>query len=254
VTLPPPDPTGDPDDSLQRRRRREAEASLALAGGGRPDPDPGPRASGPDDPDGPADGDVVEPDGADEAPEGTKSSARNTMEWVLVIAGAIVIAVVIRTFVFQTFWIPSPSMSTTLVENDRVLVNKVSYKLHDVHRGDVIVFERPPSEPESVVKDLIKRVVGLPGETVTLKDGKVRIDGKVLKEPYTNGQDTVPCAGGDPAFDTAEGLKVPEGHVLVMGDNRTNSHDGRCFGPIDEDLIVGRAFFIIWPPSKVGGL
>jgi signal peptidase I len=247
VTLPPDDPADEAPDGLDRRRQRHAEASAALAGGS---------VSAP--PQSPGDAPDADPDADDEpaaaAAPAPKSSARNTIEWIVVIAGAIVIAVVIRTFVFQTFWIPPPSMSTTLVENDRVLVNKISYKLHDVHRGDVIVFERPPNEPDSVVKDLIKRVVGLPGETVTLKDGKVRIDGRVLREPYTNGQDTVPCAGGDPAFDTPQGLTVPKGHVLVMGDNRTNSHDGRCFGPIDEDLIVGRAFFIIWPPSKAGGL
>jgi signal peptidase I len=149
-------------------------------------------------------------------------------------------------------------MASTLVENDRVLVNKLSYRFHDVRRGDVVVFERPDNMPTSSIKDLIKRVVGLPGDRVSIIDGKVRIDGKVLDEPYTNGQPTEPkvgCGAGDTTgIDTEQGFLVPEGHVLVMGDNRPNSDDGRCFGPIDEDLIVGRAFLIMWPPSKLGGL
>ena len=189
-----------------------------------------------------------------------KSPTRNALEWVAVIAGAVLIAVVIRTFVLQTFWIPSPSMSPTLVENDRVLVNKLSYRFHDVNRGDVIVFERPPTEPPNEVKDLIKRVVGLPGDRVSIIDGTVRIDGEVLDEPYVQGlqtiydgsctQPTVDMTG----LDTEEGWVVPEGNLFVMGDNRVNSHDGRCFGPIDEDLVVGRAFFIMWPPGHAGGL
>lgn len=188
-----------------------------------------------------------------------KSSRRNVIEWVAVIAGAIVIAVVVRTFIFQTFWIPSPSMSTTLVKDDRVLVNKLSYRFHDVNRGDVIVFERPANMPESDIKDLIKRVVALPGEHVSIIDQKVRIDGRPLDEPYTNGLPTEPrVACPQPAdltgIDTEAGYEIPKDHVLVLGDNRTDSTDGRCFGPIDEDLIVGRAFLIMWPPGKIGGL
>lgn len=186
-----------------------------------------------------------------------KSSMRNTLEWVAVIGGAIIIAVIVRTFVLQTFWIPSPSMSPTLVENDRVLVNKLSYKFGDVERGDVVVFERPPNEPPSDIKDLIKRVIALPGERVSIMDGKVSIDGKVLDEPYVHGLQTVldSCPiTYVPGIDTKEGFKVPADHLLVLGDNRINSHDGRCFGPIDEDLVVGRAFFLMWPPGHAGGL
>lgn len=187
-----------------------------------------------------------------------KSAARNIIEWVVVVVGAVVIAVVIRTFIFQTFWIPSPSMASTLVKDDRVLVNKLSYRFHDVNRGDVVVFERPENLPPSEIKDLIKRVVGLPGERVSIVDGMVHIDGQVLEEPYTDGQPTEPmvgCGSGDTAgIETPEGLEIPDGMLLVLGDNRTNSDDGRCFGPIDEDLIVGRAFLIMWPPSKMGGL
>jgi len=187
-------------------------------------------------------------------PATPKSQTRNLLEWAGVIVGAVLIAVIVRMFIFQTFWIPSESMSSTLVKNDRVLVNKLSYRLHDVNRGDVIVFERPPDMAPSEIKDLIKRVVGLPGERVSITEGKVHVNGRALDEPYTNGQPTEPCSSGEPALASDAGLKIPAGHVLVMGDNRGNSDDGRCFGPIDEDLIVGRAFVIMWPPSKLGGL
>ena len=186
-----------------------------------------------------------------------KSQIRNMLEWIAVVGGAVLIAVVVRTFLLQTFWIPSLSMSPTLVANDRVLVNKLAYRFHDVNRGDVIVFERPPTEAQSEIKDLIKRVVALPGERVSIMDGKVSVDGRKLDEPYTHGLDTVldSCPTTNvPGIDTKEGFKVPEDHVLVLGDNRVNSRDGRCFGPIDEDLIVGRAFFLMWPPSRAGGL
>lgn len=224
-----------PDDGVARRQQREDAATAE-------------EADAPEAPDAPS---------AAPKRKAPKSPTRNALEWVAVIGGAILIAVVVRTFILQTFWIPSPSMSPTLVQNDRVLVNKLAYRFHDVNRGDVIVFERPPNEPPSEIKDLIKRVVALPGERVSIMDGKVSIDGKVLDEPYTNGLETVLDACPItyvPGIDTAEGFEVPEGHVLVLGDNRVNSHDGRCFGAIDEDLIVGRAFFLMWPPGHAGGL
>lgn len=186
-----------------------------------------------------------------------RASTRNVIEWVLVLAGALVLALLVRTFAFQTFWIPSSSMSVTLETGDRVLVNKLSYRFGDPARGDVIVFERPPGEAGEI-EDLIKRVIGLPGERVSIMDGSVYIDSRRLEESYTNGERTEPtvgCGSGDTTgIDTPSGMLVPEGHVFVLGDHRTGSHDGRCFGPIDEDLIVGRAFLVIWPPSKFGGL
>ena len=234
MTDPRADPTPDHLAGLDRRQRRDEEAQDGLVG------EPG----------------AVALDGPPPPPP-PKSATRNGLEWVAVLVGAVLIAVVIRTFVLQTFWIPSPSMATTLVVDDRVLVNKLSYKLHDIHRGDVVVFERPSNEQPSDIKDLIKRVVALPGEQISITDGKVHIDGRELDEPYVNDLESnySVCGAGDVAgIDTEEGFTVPEGHVFVMGDNRTNSHDSRCFGPIDEDLVVGRAFAIIWPPSKAGGL
>lgn len=225
-----------PDDGLARRRARESEGEAAGTDPGATARSPQPAATAP----------------------ATSTGLRNAIEWVAVIVGALVIAIVVRTFVLQTFWIPSPSMSPTLVRDDRVLVNKLSYRFGDIERGDVVVFSRPPNEPPDEVKDLIKRVVALPGERISLVDGQVRIDGGLLEEPYVNGLQTIYNAGCSSVpldgIDTAEGYVVPDGHVFVLGDNRVNSHDGRCFGPIDADTVVGRAFFVLWPPSNAGGL
>jgi signal peptidase I len=191
----------------------------------------------------------IDTDGASLAPEPDEPAAtpppaadnrglRNLVEWIAIVVGALAVALIVKTFLIQAFFIPSLSMYPTLDEGDRVLVNKLSYKLHDVHRGDLVVFERPPGQPASDIKDLIKRVVGLPGDEIEARNGVVYIDGKRLDEPYlVDGVVT----------DNLPDQKVPAGHVWVMGDNRTDSADSRVFGPIDEDTIVGRAFIRVWP-------
>jgi signal peptidase I len=170
---------------------------------------------------------------------------RSIVEWGLVIVGALAAALLVKAFVIQAFFIPSGSMEPTLNVGDRVFVNKLSYKLHDVHRGDLVVFERPPNEAASDIKDLIKRVVALDGETVEGHDGKVYVDGEALDEDY------LPSGTYTTDFDPQ---KIPKDHVFVMGDNRGNSQDSRVFGPIDEELIVGRAFIRVWPPSDLSFL
>ena len=174
-----------------------------------------------------------------------RSSTRSVVEWVAVVGGALVVALVIRAFFLAAFYIPSESMVPTLEKGDRVLVNKLSYKLHDVHRGDVVVFERPPNEPDNGIKDLIKRVVALPGETIEVRDCKVLINGNPLQEPYVK-QWTRTC--------TSAPKTVGDNEVFVMGDNRDDSQDSRFFGPISQDLIVGRAFVVVWPLTNLGWL
>lgn len=181
---------------------------------------------------------------------------RSIIEWVAVVVGALVVALVVKTFLFQAFYIPSASMEPTLEKGDRVLVNKLSYDLHDVNRGDVVVFELPPEEvgPDGI-KDLIKRVVGLPGDIIETRDGVVYVNDRRLDEPYlADGMVT-----GDPASGNNPGIvrqTIPDGMVFVMGDNRSNSHDSRYSdrGPIPIDSIVGRAFVIVWPLGELGGL
>ncbi len=170
-------------------------------------------------------------------------------EWATVIAGAIGIALIVRAFLLASFFIPSPSMTPTLHNGDRVLVNKLAYRLHDVHRGDVVVFERPPELKDAPeVKDLIKRVIGLPGETVEFRDGRILIDGHLLDEPY------LPAGTQTLAKTKGDSITVEEGDVLVLGDNRENSKDGRYFGPFSQKLIVGRAFVLYFPMKNLGFL
>jgi len=188
-----------------------------------------------------------------EPPEDSSSSwVRGAVEWIVVIIGAVAVALVIQLTSIQAFYIPSKSMDPTLEVGDRLLVNKWSYRLHDVNRGDIVVFERPEGET-SDIKDLVKRVIGLPGETVTISDNHVLINGQVLDEPYlpegtqTAAVGTYPCPPSNPC-------QIPEGHVWVMGDNRPDSKDSRYFNSIPESKIVGRAFFRVWPLGRIGPL
>ena len=176
----------------------------------------------------------------------------NFVEWVLVIVGAILLALVVKVFLLQAFYIPSLSMYPTLREGDRVLVNKLSYRLHDVNRGDVIVFERPASETSSNIPDLIKRVVGLPGESISFIDGAVYVDGKRLDESYLSDGTVTSSANAPNKCTTEAPCVVPSGQVWVMGDNRSDSKDSRYFGSIDESTIVGRAFVTVWPIGRFG--
>ncbi len=196
---------------------------------------------------------------------------RLLIEWTLLIGAALVIALVVKSFLFQAFYIPSESMVPTLKVSDRVLVNKLSYDFHDVNRGDIIVFEAPECVRSLEIKDFVKRVIGLPGETITADaDGTVLVNGRRLKEPYLpDGTITSMTAGppsdvsceGSPGSVSCEapangepGCVVPPGGVLVLGDNRGSSKDGRVFGAIDQDVIVGRVFVRIWPLGDIGFL
>lgn len=178
---------------------------------------------------------------------------------------ALVIAVLIKTFLIQPFWIPSESMLDTIHVNDRVMVNKLAFQFGEPQRGDIVVFRDPAepeieeSVPEAVIRsvleaigvrtrgldDLIKRVVGLPGETITISDNTVHVDGVAIDEPYLDPDVVMPDDGP---------FVVGEDEVFVMGDNREFSFDSRRFGNIEYDSLVGRAFVIIWPLSNFGGL
>jgi signal peptidase I len=187
--------------------------------------------------------------GDDHLPDDTPGPVKKArwlsgLEWVLLILGALTIALLIKTFLFQAFYIPSESMDPTLKKNDRVIVNKLSYKLHDVHRGDIVVFKTPEGVAPDV-KDLVKRVIGLPGETVEGRsDGIVYVNGKPLKEPYTK------LGRSDPPFAP---VKIPKDAYWVMGDNRQDSKDSRLFPKhfVPEKDIVGRVFVRVWPLNRL---
>lgn len=187
-------------------------------------------------------------------------------ELPVLVVMALVLALLIKTFLVQAFFIPSPSMVPTLEPGDRVLVNKVVYRFTDPGRGDVIVFENPHpvDEParnpvsaairwvsrglgfsQAPDEDFIKRIIGLPGEQIEGRNGHVFINGQQLDEPYLNGVETGNFGPTD----------IPEGEYFVMGDNRGNSNDSRyALGPIPRSKIVGEAFVIIWPPGRWSGL
>jgi signal peptidase I len=190
----------------------------------------------------------------------SNGAGRSVVEWVVVVAAAVLVALVIKTFIMQAFFIPSASMEPTLEINDRVLVNKLSYRFHEVNRGDVVVFERSNDESVEQISDIIKRVVATPGEKVFFEGGKVFVNGEPLAEPYLPpGTETAP-APREMAFNDGqqcsreEPCGVPDGTVWLMGDNRKNSQDSRYIGPVSTEDIVGRAFVTIWPPGRVGGL
>jgi signal peptidase I len=170
-------------------------------------------------------------------------------EWFTVIGVALLIAFVVRGFVLQQFYISGPSMESTMFQNNRVLVNKLSYRLHDIHRGDVVVFDRVTTDGVEVQHDdLIKRVIGVAGDSVSIANCVVSVNGNQIDEPYLNDYDLAQA-------NLEDRCRVPEmvatvvepGHLFVMGDNRPQSFDSRMFGTIEEDLVVGRAFLIIWP-------
>jgi signal peptidase I len=209
--------------------------------------------------------------GAKDGEKKRRNTRRTIIEWAILIGGALLIAVLIKTFLFQAFYIPSESMKPTLNVGDRVLVNKMSYRLHDVNRGDIVVFETPPKAKDAngAIKDLVKRVVALPGETLSTQGGRVFINGRPLEEPYLeNGTNTCALNGGAPCGEIdwlkvegcgapADGRSaciIPPNSVFVMGDNRAESKDSRFFGPIEESSIVGRVFVRIWPINDIGFL
>lgn len=187
--------------------------------------------------------------GASTAP--SDSGKRLLREWATVIVVALSIAVFVRMFVLQQFYISGPSMETTLFQDNRVLVSKLSYRIFDIGRGDVVVFDRVTSDGGTLQHDdLIKRVIGLPGDKIEIRDCEVFVNDGRLSEPYLDEFDLGQVALEDRCrLPNMASQVVPNGDVFVMGDNRPQSYDSRMFGPIDENLIIGRAFVVIWPFS-----
>lgn len=184
----------------------------------------------------------------------------------MLVGTALVIAVIVKTVVAQAFYIPSGSMLPQLQIGDRIVVSKLSYRLHDPRRGDIVVFDAPAPEPEDedplverIVRGLaqaiglaapstdefVKRVIALPGEVVEAHDGKVWVNGQEVVEPY--------LPPGSTTTDFAP-VTVPDDRVWVMGDNRSNSADSRQFGPIAESTIVGRVVLRVWPVTDLSFL
>ncbi len=181
--------------------------------------------------------------------------SRVILQASVVVALAVVIAIVLRTFVVGTYLIPSGSMEPTLMINDRIIVDKLSYHLHGVHQGDIVVFSTPPAENcgGPAVSDLVKRVIGLPGDTISLADGRVYVNGKLLREPWFPAGAEPPTTPGpsQEPYALRHPYRVPSGEAYVMGDNRTVSCDSRYWGPILQSSIVGKVDLRFWPLTRI---
>lgn len=192
---------------------------------------------------------------APEQPPDDPHPTRWIKEAVIVVVVAVLVAVLLRAFVVQTFFIPSGSMEPTLQIGDRILVNKLSYHLHGVDRGDIVVFSRPPTENcgGPTVNDLVKRVIGLPGDIISLSGGYVYINGKRLDETWLPASEQGVTVAGPPGntSNLARPYRVPPDDYFVMGDNRTDSCDSRYWGPINRSLIVGKVELRVWPLSSL---
>ena len=186
---------------------------------------------------------------SDAAESNSKVGLKAIREWVTAVGVALIIAFVVRGFALQQFYISGPSMESTMFQDNRVLVNKLSYRLHDIHRGDVVVFDRVTTDGVAVQHDdLIKRVIGLAGDTISISKCVVSVNGKAINEPYLNDYDIAQTNLDDRCrIPEMANTTVDKGHLFVMGDNRPQSFDSRMFGTIDQKLVVGRAFVIIWP-------
>ncbi|MGI5941652.1 MAG: signal peptidase I [Pelotomaculaceae bacterium] len=167
---------------------------------------------------------------------------KKIMDWLLTIVLAVLLSLAIRTYVAEARWIPSESMLPTLRIGDHLIIEKISYKLGAIDRGDIVVFKAPPASHLEEV--MIKRVIALPGETVSIKDGVVYINGIPLEEPYEL----------EKPREDFKPVTVPENSIFVMGDNRNNSFDSRFWGVLEKDMVIGKAFARYYPLGSVSML
>jgi signal peptidase I len=173
------------------------------------------------------------------------------LEWGVILLVALVVSVGLRTFAFQTFYIPSGSMEPTLQIGDRIIVDKLAVDWGSIHRGDVLVFKAPPAEDcgGDPVVDLVKRVVGLPGDKIYSIGNTIYVNGKKFDENWSH---TEPLGSAiAPANDP---VVVSANHYFMMGDNHSDSCDSRMWGTIPRSDVIGKAFFRVWPLNRIGFL
>lgn len=177
---------------------------------------------------------------------------RQVIEWIVVIAVALIVALLVRLFLLQQFYISGPSMETTMFSDDRVLVSKLAYEVGEIDRGDIVVFDRATMNGNKFEHDdLIKRVIGLGGESIEIRDCVIYIDGTKLEEPYLPSRDISLTNLSDRCgVVNMDAITIEDDEVFLVGDNRPQSFDSRMFGAIKKDFVIGQAFVIIWPPNS----
>jgi signal peptidase I len=169
----------------------------------------------------------------------TKKITREVIGYIIAIISAVVLAILIRTFIFEPFIVPTPSMEPTLIVGDKVIINKLTYDFTDVKRGDIVAFYSPVEDG----KDLVKRVIAIEGDEVSLtSEGEVFVNDERLDEHYLPNDQDIKYLN--------QIITIGQDEVFVMGDNRNNSFDSRFFGNIGEDRIFGEFVIIYWPPSR----
>ena len=189
----------------------------------------------------------------DSAPETVKSKRFHHLliEWGVILLAALLVSAGLRSFAFQTFFIPSGSMEPTLQIGDRIIVDKLSVDWGTIHRGDILVFKAPPSENcgGASVVDLVKRVVGVPGDRLASVGDVIYVNGKKFDENWSH---TEPL--GSPIAARDAPLVVAANHYFMMGDNHSDSCDSRMWGTISRSDVIGKAFFRVWPLNRAGFL
>jgi signal peptidase I len=178
------------------------------------------------------------------SPKRKKPRRRALIEWTAIIIVAVLVSFLMRTFAFQTFFIPSGSMEPTLQVGDRIIVNKLSVEFGTINIGDIVVFKAPPAENcGEPVTDLVKRVIGIPGDTLTSKGNTIYVNGQALDEKWTH---------TEPLGQAIGHVHLGPNQYFMMGDNHSDSCDSRMWGPVPRSDIIGKAFVRIWPLSRIG--
>ena len=184
------------------------------------------------------------PEHAPAAPAWWKS--RGLRNWLVALVVALVASILVRTYCFESYFIPSGSMEPTLQIGDRIVVSKLSVDWGTIHRGDILVFRAPPSEHcGEPVADLVKRVIGLPGDHLTSRGNTIYVNGRPLAEPWTH---------VEPLGTPIGNVTVPANSYFMMGDNHPNSCDSRMWGSLPRQYVIGKVFVRIWPLSRLGFL
>jgi signal peptidase I len=182
---------------------------------------------------------------ADPTPATTKSRKRALTEWIVILIVAVLVSIFMRTFVFETYFVPSGSMYPTLQVGDRIIVDKLSVDFGTINRGDIVVFKAPKKVAIACgddVADLVKRVIGLPGDNLTSKGNTIYVNGKAVKEKWPHIEPLGTAIGK---------IHVPAGEYFMIGDNHAPSCDSRAWGFVPRSSIIGKVFLRIWPLSRI---